>query len=170
MPVTPDDLMAYLTELGIEAQTVTHPALHTVEESRELRGEIPGAHTKNLFLKDKKGALFLVTAREDTAIDLKGLHRRVGASSRLSFGKPELLLETLGVHPGSVTPFGLINDQPPTVTFIFDEVLTTHDEISCHPLVNTATSTLRTPDLMTFIRATGHEPVVMAFGPAEQAV
>ncbi len=91
MPATPDDLAAFLRDLGMETTTVTHPPLHTVEESQALRGEIPGAHTKNLFLKDKKDALFLVVAPEDAAIDLKRLHQRIGAAGRLSFGRAELL-------------------------------------------------------------------------------
>ena len=113
MPASRDDLMAMLDRLGIATTTVKHPPLFTVEESQALRGAIPGAHTKNLFLKDKKDALFLVTVLEDAAIDLKHVHNLIGASGRVSFGKPELLLEKLGVTPGAVTPFGLINDRPP---------------------------------------------------------
>src|SRR5687767_12892771 len=104
MPAGPADLLAYLERLGIAATTVEHPPLFTVEQSRALRGEIPGAHTKNLFLKDKKDAVFLVVAEEDSEIDMKGLHGRIG-SARLSFGKPELLGELLGLSPGAVTPF-----------------------------------------------------------------
>src|SRR5215467_1816205 len=107
MAATPDDLFAFLDRLGIAHRTVTHPPLFTVEQSQALRGTIPGGHTKNLFLKDKKGALFLVTALEDAAIELKSLHRRLGASGRFSFGPAETMLETLGVVPGAVTPFGV---------------------------------------------------------------
>src|SRR5436190_20940438 len=110
MPATPDDLFAFLDRLGIAHTTVMHPPLFSVEQSRALRGAIPGGHTKNLFLRDKKGALFLVTALEDAAIDLKSLHRRLGATGRFSFGSAELMHETLGVEPGAVTPFGAIND------------------------------------------------------------
>ena len=123
MAATPEDLADYLRALGIGATTVTHPPLFTVEESQALRGEIPGAHTKNLFLKDKKDALFLVVAREEAAIDLKRLHQRIGATGRLSFGRPELLVETLGVTPGAVTPFGLINDRPPRVQVVLEAAL-----------------------------------------------
>src|ERR1700681_2306085 len=105
MPASRNDLMAMLADLGIATTTVEHAPLFTVEDSQTLRGEVPGAHTKNLFLKDKKDALFLVVAPEDAEIDLKRLHTIVGAASRLSFGKPELLLETLGVTPGAVTAF-----------------------------------------------------------------
>ena len=110
MPATPDDLFAFLDRLGIAHSTVTHPPLFTVEQSQALRGQIPGGHTKNLFLKDKKDALFLVTALEDAAIELKSLHRRLGATGRFSFGSADLMRETLGVEPGAVTPFGALND------------------------------------------------------------
>ena len=118
MPATPDDLFAFLDRLGIAHQTVTHPPLFTVEESQALRGQIPGGHTKNLFLKDKKGTLFLVVALEDALIDLKSLHRRLGATGRFSFGSADLMHQTLGVVPGSVTPFGLINDTGVQVTVV----------------------------------------------------
>src|ERR1043165_7051807 len=106
MPATPDDLFAFLDRLGIRHTTVTHPPLFTVEQSQALRGSIPGGHTKNLFLKDKKGAFYLVTALEEAAIELKSLHRRLGASGRFSFGAADLMREILGVEPGAVTPFG----------------------------------------------------------------
>src|SRR6266849_7243955 len=105
MPASPDELFAYLDRLGVAHSTVTHPPLFTVEQSQALRGTIPGGHTKNLFLKDKKDALFLVTALEDATIELKSLHRVLGASGRFSFGSADLLRDTLGVEPGSVTPF-----------------------------------------------------------------
>jgi Ala-tRNA(Pro) deacylase len=161
MAATPDDLMAMLDRLAIATTTVRHPPLFTVEESRALRGEIVGAHTKNLFLKDKKGALFLVTAFEDADIDLRRLHTRIGASGRLSFGKPELLNETLGVPPGAVTPFGLINDDSGRVNVVLEAALVASERINCHPLTNTATTTIASADLLTFIRATGHEPRIV---------
>ena len=167
MPASTDDLMASLGRLGIATTTVSHPPLFTVEESRALRGTIPGAHTKNLFLKDKKDAIFLVTALEDAEIDLKHLHHEIGASGRLSFGRPELLAERLGVVPGAVTPFGVINDVPPTVTVILDAALAAHATINCHPLVNTATTTIASADLIAFIRATGHEPRILPLDRAE---
>jgi Ala-tRNA(Pro) deacylase len=167
MPATQSDLEAYLAGLGIAITTVSHPPLFTVEESRALRGAIPGAHTKNLFLKDKKDAIFLVTALEDAEIDLKSLHHRIGASGRLSFGKPDLLFEALGVTPGAVTVFGLINDQPPRVNLILDEALMASAAINCHPLVNTATTTISRDGLLAFVRATGHEPRIVAVGGNE---
>jgi Ala-tRNA(Pro) deacylase len=169
MPATREDLVEYLGKLGIAAATVEHAPVFTVEEARALRGEIAGAHSKNLFLKDKKDALFLVAAREAAAIDLKHLHGRIGASGRLSFGRPDLLMEILGVPPGSVTPFGLINDRPPRVRVILDAGLVAHDSVNFHPLVNTATTTLAARDLLAFIRATGHEPEILDFAVAAEA-
>jgi Ala-tRNA(Pro) deacylase len=167
MPATRADLEAYLAGLGIAVTTVEHPPLYTVEESQALRGTIPGAHTKNLFLKDKKDAIFLVTAPEDAEIDLKSLHHRIGASGRLSFGKPELLLETLGVTPGAVTAFGVLNDRDRRVTLVLDKALMTNAALNCHPLVNTATTTISRDDLVAFARATGHEPRIVAVSGAE---
>jgi Ala-tRNA(Pro) deacylase len=164
MPHTPDSLLAFLDTLGIQHQTVQHLPLFTVEQSKQLRGEIPGAHTKNLFLKDKKGRLFLVTAVENTVIDLKRLHEVIGGSGRLSFGSAEQLMEHLGVAPGSVTAFGVINDARGLVTMILDERLTAYERINCHPLVNTATTGLSLGDLKRFLTATGHEPQVMKVG------
>src|ERR1700719_2074170 len=115
-PRTPDDLFAYLDRLGIAHATVRHPPLFTVEQSRALRGQIAGGHTKNLFLKDKRGALYLVVALEDAAIELKSLHRQLGASGRFSFGSAELMRQTLGVEPGAVTPFSALNDTGGQVT------------------------------------------------------
>src|SRR5581483_9968686 len=134
MPLTPDELFAALDRLGIKYSTVSHPPLFTVEQSQGLRGAIAGGHTKNLFLKDKKGALYLVTAEENAAIELKSLHRRLGASGRFSFGAAELMLETLGVTPGAVTPFGAINDTNRRVTVVLDADLMRHAVINAHPL------------------------------------
>lgn len=167
MPATQDDLFAFLAARGIAVSTVEHPPLHTVEESRALRGEIAGAHTKNLFLKDRKDALFLVVAEESAAIDLKRLHEKIGASGKLSFGKPELLLEVLGVTPGAVTAFGLLNDTAGRVTAILDATLMASDRVNCHPLVNTATTTISRDDLVAFMTATGHPPRIVSFDAAD---
>ncbi|MBZ8135042.1 prolyl-tRNA synthetase associated domain-containing protein [Afifella sp. IM 167] len=155
------ELMAFLDGLGIETQTVEHPPLFTVAESQDLRGELPGGHTKNLFLKDKKGAVFLVVAEEEAAIDMKTLHKRIG-SARLSFGKPELLFELLGVVPGSVTPFAIINDEAGAVAVILDEPLLSHEQLNFHPLENTATTRIARADLLAFLKAAGHAPQVLA--------
>jgi Ala-tRNA(Pro) deacylase len=162
MPATPDDLFAFLDRLGIAHKTVSHPPLFTVEESQALRGKIPGGHTKNLFLKDKKGALFLVVALEDAVIDLKSLHRRLEASGRFSFGSADAMRDTLGVTPGSVTPFGLINDTGQRVSVVLDGAMMEHPELNYHPLVNTMTTTIASSGLLRFIEATGHTPRIEA--------
>ena len=162
MPASPEELFAYLDRLGIPHSTVSHPPLFTVEQSQALRGQIPGGHTKNLFLKDKKDALFLVVALEDAKIDLKGLHRRLGATGRFSFGSANLLQEVWGVVPGAVTPFGAINDPGGRVTVVLDSDLMAHELVNAHPLVNTQTTTLASQDLIKFLEATGHLPQVTA--------
>jgi Ala-tRNA(Pro) deacylase len=162
MPATPEDLFVALDRLGIAHPTVTHPPLFTVEQSQALRGTIPGGHTKNLFLKDKKGALFLVTALEDSSIELKSLHRRLGASGRFSFGPAEAMLETLGVVPGAVTPFGVMNDTAGRVTMVLDAGLMRHETINAHPLVNTMTTSIGRDDLVRFLESTGHPPRIVA--------
>src|SRR5579863_486117 len=158
MPATPDELFAYLDRLGIAHKTVTHPAAFTVEEGRELRGAIPGGHTKNLFLRDKKGAPYLVVASEDAAIELKSLHRLLGASGRFSFGTAELLRELLGVEPGSVTPFAAINDTACRVTIVLDAAMMAQPVLNFHPLANTGTTTISRDGLLQFLKSTGHVP------------
>ena len=170
MPATPDELFAYLERLAIPHSTIQHPALFTVEQSQALRGRIPGAHTKNLFLKDKKGALFLVTALEDAAIELRSLHNRVGAKGRFSFGSADFMRETLGVERGAVTPLGALNDLHGRVTVVLDAALMHYDIINAHPLVNTMTTSIARDDLVRFLNATGHPPQVVALaGPAAEA-
>jgi len=160
MSTTPDQLFQRLTDLGINAGTTEHKAVFTVEQARALRGEIPGGHCKNLFLKDKKGALWLVVCLEDAVIDLKALPALIGAA-RISFGKADLLGEVLGVEPGSVTPFALINDTEHQVNVVLDKKMMEHDVVSYHPLVNTATVTLTPDDLLKFISSCGHEPQII---------
>ena len=166
VPATRHDLFARLAELGIQAETVEHEAVYTVAESSKLERELPGGHTKNLFLKDKKGALFLVMALGRAQIDLKTLNKRIG-SDRLSFGRPELLMEVLGVPPGSVTPFALMNDKDRRVTVILAADMMQHERLNYHPLENTATTNIARGDLLRFIRACGHEPRVVAVASAE---
>jgi Ala-tRNA(Pro) deacylase len=161
MPATPDDLFAALARMGIATETVEHPPVFTVEESRRLRGELPGGHTKNLFVKDRRGRLFLVVARESARIDLKRLHEAIGASGRVSFGSGELLQAKLGVEPGSVTSLAVINDRAGEVTVVVDAGLLEHDTIHAHPLRNTMTTALRRDDLMRFLTETGHAPLVV---------
>jgi len=160
MAATREHLLDRLAALGIEAETVDHPAVYTVEESQRLRGDLPGAHSKNLFLKDKKGRLWLVVALEDRNIDLKALRKTIGAA-QLSFGKPEVLAELLGIEPGSVTPFAVINDTEGRVTVVLDEGLLAHEALNFHPLTNTATTRLAPDGLLAFLDDTGHTPMVV---------
>ncbi len=160
-PLTPDELCARLAASGIAFHRTDHPAVFTVAETAPHREAMTGLQTKNLFLKDKKGRLFLVSARSDARIDLKRLHETIGASGRLSFGSAELLLEKLGVTPGSVTAFAVVNDCERAVTMVLDAALTTGEEVNFHPLVNTATLRLARDDLIAFLRATGHEPLIV---------
>ena len=164
MPFGRRELFEKLAELGVETETVEHEPLFTVEESQALRGKIPGAHTKNLFLKCSKGSIWLVVAKEDTTVDLKGLAKHLGAG-RFSFGKPELLLEILGVAPGAVTPFALINDRDKQLGLVLDQALMAHKRLNFHPLENSATTAIGRDDLLAFIRACGHEPAILALGP-----
>jgi len=158
MASNPDQLFAALNALGIAHTTVKHPPLFTVEQSRSLRGQIPGGHTKNLFLRDKKYAIYLVVALEDADIDLKGLHRLLDANGRFSFGSSDLLREVLGVEPGAVTPFGAINDTQGRVTVVLDAVMMEHETLNYHPLVNTMTTSIKRADLVKFLESTGHSP------------
>jgi Ala-tRNA(Pro) deacylase len=159
MAATREDLMGELGKLGIEVSTVEHPPVFTVDEARALRGDLPGGHTKNLFLKDKKGGLWLVVCLEERKVDLKALKKRLGAP-QFSFGKPELLIEVLGIEPGSVTPFSLMNDTGGRVTAVFDAGMFDFDPLNFHPLKNDATSQISPDDLLKFARATGHEPII----------
>ncbi len=159
MPATRADLFARLNALGIAHRTVEHPAVFTVEEGRDMKTSMPGGHSKNLFLKDKKDRLFLAVCHADTAVDLVGYGKVAGAKGRLSFGRPELMTATLGVIPGAVTPFALINETARALAEVaVDEALMRHDPVWFHPLENTA-STAVTPDgLLAFISACGFAP------------
>src|SRR5579863_2134757 len=139
MPASPDDLIAYLAKLGVETTTVDHPPLFTVGDSQALRGDIPGGHTKNLFVKDKKGRLFLLVLGEEATIDLKRAHDKIGGQGRVSFGSAELLEEVWGVKPGAVTPFGAINDRDVRVSVVLDIAMMAERRLNFHPLVNTRT-------------------------------
>ena len=158
-----DRLLAWMAEHGVVQNTHDHPAVFRVEEGLELKAALPGAHTKNLFLKDKKGKLWLISARQDTVIDLKRADKWIG-SARLSFGNEPLLWETLGVRPGSVTALGLINDPDHRVTFVLDQALWDADIVNFHPLTNTATTALGQAAFRRFLELIGREPVVVDFG------
>jgi Ala-tRNA(Pro) deacylase len=166
MPLSRTQLLALFDELGIETKTVEHPPVFTVAESGTIEIPLPGAHTKNLFLKDGEGTLVLVIAKSTTTVDLKSLAKRLGAG-RFSFGKPELLMDTLGVTPGSVTAFAVANDTGRRVKVIIDQTLMAEDSVNCHPLENTATTNIARDDLLRFIRSTGHDPRIMALTAVE---
>lgn len=159
MPATPDELFAYLDRLGIVHSTVSHPPMFTVNEAQSLRGSLPGGHNKNLFLKDRFGALYLVVLLEDARVNLKTLPEIIG-SGRISFGSADLLREVLGVEPGSVTPFALINDKAQRVTPVLDATMMEHGLLNYHPLLNTMTTAIARDDLLRFIQSTGHSPLI----------
>jgi len=153
----PQQLFARLDQLGIAHRTVEHPPVFTVEEAKALRGNLPGHHIKNLFLRNKKEEMWLVVALEDRAIDLKRLGEVLGAG-RLSFGSADRLKRYLGVEPGSVTPLALVNDQARAVQLVLDRGVANGGPVNAHPLVNTMTTALTPADLLRFFEATGHTP------------
>jgi Ala-tRNA(Pro) deacylase len=161
-----DRLLAWMAANGVAQTTHDHPAVFRVEEGLELKAAMPGTHTKNLFLKDKKGRLWLISARQDTVVDLKRADKWIG-SSRLSFGNETLLYETLGVRPGSVTALGLINDPDQRVTFVLDKALWEADIVNFHPLTNTATTALGQTEFRRFLFLIGREPMVVDFSRLE---
>lgn len=167
MPETPESLLARLAALGIEARTVTHPPVFTVEESKQLRPDLPGGHSKNLFLQPSKGdgPFLLAVLEEDRRVSVNALVRALGGP-RMSFGGAEALMAQLGVEPGSVTPFGLVNAAPGAVRPVFDRgLMEGHEWVNFHPLSNTMTTAIRPADLLRFLRALGHAPVL--FDPPE---
>lgn len=161
-------LYALFSALGIAWTHHAHPPLDTVEESRALRGDLPGAHVKNLFLKDKKGALFLVTCLEDRALRIRDLERAIGARNA-SFARPELLWETLGVRPGAVTPFALMRPSAAAVRFVLDAAIPPAGTLNAHPLHNRATVAVAWPDAARFLEHVGHAPRLLDFAPLEAA-
>jgi len=160
------ELYALLEANGIAYAHHTHPALFTVEQSQALRGALPGGHVKNMFMKDKKGAIWLATCLEDRQIRIRDLEKEVGAKG-LSFGKEDLLWEVLGVRPGAVTPFGLINDTGHRVNVAVDRKLLEHDPINVHPLHNEATTAISPAGFLKFLELTGHRPVLVDFDRLE---
>jgi Ala-tRNA(Pro) deacylase len=156
------ELFGFLDQLGIAHRTLSHPAVFRVGEGDEFKAALPGGHTKNLFLKDARGQLWLVSALQETRIDLKQLPAAIG-SARLSFGSAELMDEALGVTPGSVTAFALVNDPGRRVRFVLDDALARADPVNFHPLENTATTALSQADFRRFLAAIGVEPQVVDF-------
>ena len=163
MSSTPEQLFAFLDRLGIEHHTTEHPPIFTAEQGLEWDDKIPGSACTSLFLKDEKGGLWLVMIPADKRADLKGIAKRVGAP-RFSFGKPELMMEVLGVTPGSVTPFALLNDTEKRVKVVLDEDMLRCDKVHYHPLHNAASTTLRLADFLKFVRALGYEPKIIECG------
>lgn len=159
---TPTDLFAFFAEHDIAHRTVEHPAVFRVGEGEDVKAGMPGGHTKNLFLKDAKGQLWLVSALQDARIDLKALPAKIG-SARLSFGSPDAMAAALGVTPGSVTAFALINDARHAVRFVLDRDLAEADPVNFHPLVNTATTAVSQADFRRFLRVLGIEPLIVDF-------
>ncbi len=159
---TPEPLAATFAEMGIESTTYQHPAVFTVEEGKGFKHRMPGGHTKNLFLKDHKGKIWLVTAQQDTEIDLKKLPARINAA-RLSFGNAELMQQLLGVTPGSVTALGLISDTQKQVNPVIDKRLMAHEVVNCHPLRNDMTTAIKPDDLVKFMKSLGYDPLIVDF-------
>ncbi len=159
-PLTPDQLFARFDALGIAHRTYDHPPVFTVAEAVSLRGQLPGGHCKSLFLKDKKAGLWLVIALEERTIDLKRLAALL-AAPRFSFGNAELLYEVLGVRPGSVTPFALVNDTTQRVTIVLDRAMLDHDPLNYHPLDNERTTAIAPADLLRFVASCGHRPRIV---------
>jgi len=157
-PATPEELWARLDQLGIAHTTHRHSPVFTVEEAQRLKGDLPGAHTKNLFLRDKKGTMWLLVARFDKDVDLKVVAPQVGARGRLSFGSPERLMRYLGVIPGSVTPFAVLNDHAKKVSVALDSGLRNQEVWNAHPLDNSMTTAVSRDDLLRFLDAMGHPP------------
>lgn len=158
--MTSAGLLARLAELGIATRTVEHRPVFTVEEARRHRGDLPGTHTKSLFLRDKKGAMWMVVCLEDRAVDLKDLAGRIGAK-HLSFGSPERLLRHLGVIPGAVSPFAVVNDAERVVQVVLDREVLARDPVHLHPLDNAKTTAIAAADLVRFLEAEGHAPQVI---------
>jgi Ala-tRNA(Pro) deacylase len=158
--MTTAELLARLAELGIATRTVEHPPVFTVEEARRHCGDLPGTHTKSLFLRDKKGAMWLVVCLVDRALDLKDLAARLGAR-HLSFGSPERLQRYLGVIPGAVSPFAVVNDTGRAVAVVLDRAVLARDPVNLHPLDNAKTTAIAAADLLRFLEAEGHAPQVL---------
>jgi Ala-tRNA(Pro) deacylase len=160
-----DDLLSRLESLGITARTASHPPLFTVEESKRLRGELPGGHVKNLFLRDKRGQHWLLTTLEDSKVDLKEMARRLDAG-KFSFASHDALAELLGIAPGAVSPLAVVNDVEGRVNVVLDEALLAHDPLNVHPLRNDRTTALAPSDLVRFLADCGHPPKILPFAAA----
>ncbi|MEJ0071497.1 MAG: prolyl-tRNA synthetase associated domain-containing protein [Pseudomonadota bacterium] len=163
MPQTSDQLLAQLDALGIASTTVTHPPLRTVEDSKRLRGDLPGGHVKNLFLRDKHNRFWLLVTLEDQHVNLKAVAKHLGAG-RFSFANEQQLDQHLGIAPGAVSPFAAINDSAGAVTVVIDDALLQVDPVNLHPLRNDRTTAIAPRDLLRFLESCGHAPRVVALG------
>lgn len=166
-PAKPEELLNMLAEMGIDAKTHKHEAVFTVEASEHVTAMIPGAHTKNLFVKDKKGNFFLIVAGNRVRIALNKIHSLIGASSRVSFANEDYLMEYLGVKPGSVNAFAPVNDINKQVKVVIDAPLLENELINCHPLINEMTTTISKEDLLRFLKHVDHEPLIIQVSETE---
>lgn len=160
---TPEELLDYLDELGLDHSTIEHPPVFTVDEAKRLRGTLPGANCKSLFLKNKKGEMWLVVVSEDHRVDLEKLATALG-SKRLSFVSPQRLMDYLGVIPGAVSPLAVVNDRDCDLEVVLSAELLDFEVLNFHPLVNDRTTALATADFLRFLRSTGHEPTLIQAG------
>ncbi len=166
-PLTPEELFARLDAVGIAHRTYSHPPVFTVAEATALRGSLPGGHCKSLFLKDRKGGFWLAVMLEERRTDLKKLAGRLGAP-RFSFAGADDLCQLLGVRPGSVTPFALVNDVAGRVSPVLDAAMLEHDPLNYHPLANDRTTAVAPADLLRFIAACGHTPRIVDLADFER--
>ena len=162
LPTTPEKLMDIIISLDVNFSKHTHIPLRTVQDARANRGDMIGTHIKNLYLRDRKKRNFLLVVEENRLIDLKVLERQI-SSTRLSFGSAERLIEMLGVCPGAVSPFSLVNDPDHKVQLVLDKELASQKTVYAHPLVNDMTLGITGEDLMKFFKFTGHQPLVLEF-------
>lgn len=165
-PATPQELFERLDELSIPVVKHHHLPVFTVEEARALKGGIPGAHLKNLFLRNKKGRMWLLVTSADRPLDLKEVGTILG-SGRLSFGSSDRLMKYLGVIPGAVTPLAAINDRSHAVQVAIEEDLLEADALNVHPLDNSMTASIAPNDLIRFLEAEGHSAQAVRFGDGE---
>jgi len=165
-PYTPEQLLAQLRQLGIASETIQHEPLRTVNDAKRLRVNLPGAHTKNLFLRNKKGRMWLLTCLEDRDLNLKSLAQSIGAK-QLSFASSTRLMHYLGIVPGAVSPFAVINDKTAAVTVVLDSELRDRSPLNIHPLDNTLTTTISCSDTLAFLNHIEHKPVWFDFERGE---
>lgn len=168
-PATPEELLKLLNEMGMQTTTHEHEPVFTVEESEHVTASIPGGHTKNLFVKDKKGSFFLIVAENKARIPLNKVHTLIGAQGRVSFANADYLMEHLGVTPGSVNAFAPMNDKAGVVKVIIDEPLLEYEHINCHPLINDKTTTISREDLLRFLAHFNHEPLIIKLSEDENS-